>query len=875
MDYNVVANLAGNLGNFSKTFKSYISRCDKSNRVISTAEEKMATYADMTLMDYYVDKHMEEFLTNPLLATKDEKQREAWIELERKHAEQKFEAISAAERANIETEYEALRDEALSVKNHAKIAIEQEKILREKESLYQAIDEVREKNAESRELIEAEIVALQNRDIRVLEQNIKDLNRQLIEAAKKANSAEVAELEAVYGDKIKKVEEQIAAVNEKVAFYNNVLELLDAFESELTDVSVRNENIAELFKVNFEESNDVFKIISDGLAKLNEENVKSDENVDVIIEDTKAIAAKVETRKGKDFVFDLVKNVDGSFNIVMRKAGFKSSVKQVEAGELTAEFINKKLADFATTVAAETTFTKTQILNGEVIIRFNGLVIGLDDKVKNGKYNVAEVPAIVGAAMAMPILGAGEPEVIEEVEPELAEEVPAEEITPEEVVAEAVVTEEVTPEEVVVEEVVAEEVTPEEVVEEVVAEEVAPEEVVAEEVVAEEVAPEEVVEEVVAEEVTPEEVVEEVVAEEVTPEEVVVEEVTPEEVTPVEVAAEEEMDETPVLTEEEIVSVETPHVPTKAEKMAKVLKSRETKFGKTRDIAILAGAGLFGASLFGAATLPLAAVAAGVSVMASGLDIMQQLRVFVGRKSTYRKLNKLAAKFDATVKYDFDTNKVRFVAVDDLKNEHVIDRHDLSTIEATYGVDVQEELDRIFKNKVRSVSNPRTIKELDYKDFPKVSVDNLEAAYDEFGGLMAPEAEQSFAYRMFNGTRGVKPGEPEEEEIMDAEIEEVEEVEEAKPTFGERMSGFFGRFGKKDSAEEEEVELEETPVVEEVTPAPVVEEEQEEVVAAPAEEEEFVVFGEAFDDLDELDAAPVIDLDEMVVEEENTKKFTL
>ena len=254
MDYNVVANLAGNLGNFSKTFKSYISRCDKSNRVISTAEEKMATYADMTLMDYYVDKHMEEFLTNPLLATKDEKQREAWIELERKHAEQKFEAISAAERANIETEYEALRDEALSVKNHAKIAIEQEKILKEKESLYQAIDEVREKNAESRELIEAEIVALQNRDIRVLEQNIKDLNRQLIEAAKKANSAEVAELEAVYGDKIKKVEEQIAAVNEKVAFYNNVLELLDAFESELTDVSVRNENIAELFKVNFEES---------------------------------------------------------------------------------------------------------------------------------------------------------------------------------------------------------------------------------------------------------------------------------------------------------------------------------------------------------------------------------------------------------------------------------------------------------------------------------------------------------------------------------------------------------------------------------------------------------------------------------------------
>ena len=812
MDYNVVANLAGNLGNFSKTFKSYISRCDKSNRVISTAEEKMATYADMTLMDYYVDKHMEEFLTNPLLATKDEKQREAWIELERKHAEQKFEAISAAERANIETEYEALRDEALSVKNHAKIAIEQEKILREKESLYQAIDEVREKNAESRELIEAEIVALQNRDIRVLEQNIKDLNRQLIEAAKKANSAEVAELEAVYGDKIKKVEEQIAAVNEKVAFYNNVLELLDAFESELTDVSVRNENIAELFKVNFEESNDVFKIISDGLAKLNEENVKSDENVDVIIEDTKAIAAKVETRKGKDFVFDLVKNVDGSFNIVMRKAGFKSSVKQVEAGELTAEFINKKLADFATTVAAETTFTKTQILNGEVIIRFNGLVIGLDDKVKNGKYNVAEVPAIVGAAMAMPILGAGEPEVVEAVEPELVEEVVAEEVTPEEVVAE-----EVTPEEVVVEEVVAEEVTPEEVV---------------------------------------------------------VEEVAAEEVTPVEAVVEEEMDETPVLTEEEIVSVETPHVPTKAEKMAKVLKSRETKFGKTRDIAILAGAGLFGASLFGAATLPLAAVAAGVSVMASGLDIMQQLRVFVGRKSTYRKLNKLAAKFDATVKYDFDTNKVRFVAVDDLKNEHVIDRHDLSTIEATYGVDVQEELDRIFKNKVRSVSNPRTIKELDYKDFPKVSVDNLEAAYDEFGGLMAPEAEQSFAYRMFNGTRGVKPGEPEEEEIMDAEIEEVEEVEEAKPTFGERMSGFFGRFGKKDSAEEE-VELEETPVVEEVTPAPVVEEEQEEVVAAPAEEEEFVVFGEAFDDLDELDAAPVIDLDEMVVEEENTKKFTL
>ena len=821
MDYNVVTNLAGNLGSFSTAFKSYVRKCDSASKRLDKVEEEFDRYKAMSFKEYYLDKHIAKFMDEHAteLAAKSEAQREAWINLERTHAEENLRALSEDELEDVKTEYIALTSDSASLKRLGKVATERENILREKENLKKAIRTVRENNQDYREIIEGEVATIERRDMAALRRQIKD-----------------AKNDTVLVDKLNK---QIAELEEKVAFYRSVLGLLDTFEAELDDVVERNEEVGELFNVNFEESNEVFRTIANGLARINEENVKSGEKVDEVVDETKKIAVKVEKRKGRDFVFDLVANADNTFSIVMRKAGFKHAIHDLEATELTEDFINKNISDFAKTVASETKFTKQEILDGQVVIRFNGLVIGLNDKAKDGKYNMAELPSIIAAGLDN--LSLPEPEevveeeVIEEVTPEepvvvaAVEETPVEEEVIEETPAEEVVVEEAPAEEVVVEEAPAEEV----IVEEAPAEEVVVEETPAEEVVVEETP----AEEVVVEE-TP---AEEVVVEETPAEEVVVEETPVEETPAVEEVEEEDLTEGVEVSEEELTTSEPEVVVTKADKMAKVIASRKTKFGRTRDMAVLAAAGLFGFSLLGASTLPLAVFAGGVATLSSVMGLMTDMKQFVGRKSAYRQLNKLAKKFDAEVEYDFDAKRARFVVKDpDTDVIRFIDAHDLGAIEADYGVDVQAELDRIFKNKRRGLSSPKTIEEINFKDFKKVTVSNLEAAYDEFGGMMTPEAEKSFAYRAFSGKKG-------------------EKVEKEGPGFGEKISGFFADhnpFKRKD--DEDEVELEdEEPAVEE-TPA---EEVVEDVTPVDVDEDELFVVPEGeFDDLDE---AEVISLEEI------------
>ena len=827
MDYNVVTNLAGNLGSFSTAFKSYVRKCDSASKRLDKVEEEFDRYKAMSFKEYYLDKHIAKFMDEHAteLAAKSEAQREAWINLERTHAEENLRALSEDELEDVKTEYIALTSDSASLKRLGKVATERENILREKENLKKAIRAVRENNQDYREIIEGEVATIERRDMAALRRQIKDAKNDTV--------------------LVEKLNKQIAELEEKVAFYRSVLGLLDTFEAELDDVVERNEEVGELFNVNFEESNEVFRTIANGLARINEENVKSGEKVDEVVDETKKIAVKVEKRKGRDFVFDLVANADNTFSIVMRKAGFKHAIHDLETTELTEDFINKNIRDFAKTVASETKFTKQEILDGQVVIRFNGLVIGLNDKSKDGKYNMAELPSIIAAGLDNLTL----PEPEEVVEEEVVEEEVVEEVTPEEPVVVAAVektpAEEEVVEEVVVEETPAEEVAVEEEtpVEEVAVEETPVEETPAEEVVVEEETPSE---EVVVEETPVEETpTEEVVVEEETPAEEIVVEETPVEETPVEETPaaeeveEEDLTEGVEVSEEELTTSEPEVVVTKADKMAKVIASRKTKFGRTRDMAVLAAAGLFGFSLLGASTLPLAVFAAGVATASSVMGLMTDMKQFVGRKSAYRQLNKLAKKFDAEVEYDFDAKTAKFVVIDpDTTEKKPIDSHDLAAIEADYGVDVQAELDRIFKNKRRGLSSPKTIEEINFKDFKKVTVSNLEAAYDEFGGMMTPEAEKSFAYRAFSGKKG-------------------ERVEKEGPGFGEKISGFFSDhnpFKRKD--DEDEVELEdEEPAVEEV--AEVV----EDVTPVDVDEDElFVVPEGVFDDLDE---AEVISLEEI------------
>ena len=429
MDYNVVTNLAGNLGSFSTAFKSYVRKCDSASKRLDKVEEEFDRYKAMSFKEYYLDKHIAKFMDEHAteLAAKSEAQREAWINLERTHAEENLRALSEDELEDVKTEYIALTSDSASLKRLGKVATERENILREKENLKKAIRTVRENNQDYREIIEGEVATIERRDMAALRRQIKD-----------------AKNDTVLVDKLNK---QIAELEEKVAFYRSVLGLLDTFEAELDDVVERNEEVGELFNVNFEESNEVFRTIANGLARINEENVKSGEKVDEVVDETKKIAVKVEKRKGRDFVFDLVANADNTFSIVMRKAGFKHAIHDLEATELTEDFINKNISDFAKTVASETKFTKQEILDGQVVIRFNGLVIGLNDKAKDGKYNMAELPSIIAAGLDN--LSLPEPE-------EVVEEEVIEEVTPEEPVVVAAVEETPVEEEVVEEEVTEE-----------------------------------------------------------------------------------------------------------------------------------------------------------------------------------------------------------------------------------------------------------------------------------------------------------------------------------------------------------------------------------------------------------------------------------
>ena len=137
MDYNVVANLAGNLGSFSTAFKSYVRKCDSASKRLDKVEEEFDRYKAMSFKEYYLDKQIAKFMDEHAteLAAKNEAQREAWINLERTHAEENLRALSEDELEDVKTEYIALTSDSASLKRLGKVATERENILREKENL--------------------------------------------------------------------------------------------------------------------------------------------------------------------------------------------------------------------------------------------------------------------------------------------------------------------------------------------------------------------------------------------------------------------------------------------------------------------------------------------------------------------------------------------------------------------------------------------------------------------------------------------------------------------------------------------------------------------------------------------------------------------
>lgn len=186
----------------------------------------------------------------------------------------------------------------------------------------------------------------------------------------------------------------------------------------------------------------------------------------------------------------------------------------------------------------------------------------------------------------------------------------------------------------------------------------------------------------------------------------------------------EEVIDIPVVGEDEVIDEkkeETVQVLSdKAVKMRKVLAARKKKFNVRRDISVVAAAGLFGLSLAGAGfALPLAGIAAGAAVMYAGKNVWQDIKKSVMRKVTDFRLCMLASKYG--IEYDLDElGRPEFVMSDEQLD--------------MFGAEIQADLDKMFFNKDRGLSNARTLRQLDYRGFAPVTIDNLSAAFEEYGG---------------------------------------------------------------------------------------------------------------------------------------------
>lgn len=326
-----------------------------------------------------------------------------------------------------------------------------------------------------------------------------------------------------------------------------------------------------------------------------------------------------------------------------------------------------------------------------------------------------------------------------------------------------------------------------------------------------------VAEETETQEVAPE--AEEIVPEEVTPE---AEEVTPEEVAP------EQSDIAPIgggnndapeEVEEQNISNEAVY----SEKTYQVMSDRESFKNISNKVTMLssiAAAGLFGLAVTtGIGAMPLTAAAVGIAVGSQVIQAIEELRFKARRAAVKHKLKKLAKKANCVLRCE--DGKAWFHSIE---LDRPVTSEDLEEIQATTldEVNIQEKLDKIFKNKHRGVANPSTSFEYDYVGFQKVTVDNLEAAFEEFGGVKK-EDEIGLWDKIMNGVENSME-EYEEEPTLG---EEVPEAEEQQMLEAESVS-----------AEEMAAELEENEVAPEVKTEEVAPEVQTEEVAPEVQTEE-------------------------------------
>ena len=155
----------------------------------------------------------------------------------------------------------------------------------------------------------------------------------------------------------------------------------------------------------------------------------------------------------------------------------------------------------------------------------------------------------------------------------------------------------------------------------------------------------------------------------------------------------------------------------------KTYQVMKVKQARTKDVNRKFVAGLIaGGALFVAGFTPAALLVGGLVTINKAEDMYQNVADIVRREVVEYKLDRLATKHNGELIVDHTTGEIRF----DLPEDQL--------------PLVQEKLDKMFRNSERGVSTPTTIREMQYAGFSRVTVDNLGAAFEEYGGVRIDQA---------------------------------------------------------------------------------------------------------------------------------------
>lgn len=249
----------------------------------------------------------------------------------------------------------------------------------------------------------------------------------------------------------------------------------------------------------------------------------------------------------------------------------------------------------------------------------------------------------------------------------------------------------------------------------------------------------------------------------------------------------------------------------------KVIKTRNFKIGGVSLTAGLGAATALAIAAVPALGIPLAAISAAAAGLTTGSVTSLITNAAANHKSSKirKSLSKLAQKYDLVVKVDKETKSVYFCSTDDLSTR--ISLEDLNNpnpdVRATAQA-LQAELDEMFKNNERGTASKEAMEKYAKSGFltasvpleycQKVTLDNLEAAYQEVGGVYALHNEDKKSINIGKKTITTPFLDPNKVSANFAQSIEPEKKTQSESVDMEDVVNFVEEQANPDNAEQEE-----------------------------------------------------------------------